>query len=125
MAYEELYGDNYKAEGNRFEPIGLLAIFGPPCKDTKQTFNDALAFGVKLRWPLAWVASLLLLSLVDGRRLGLGDHLYPAKVLKDGPPLGSQFPSLDNMIMDADRFAGVFPDSKLSSASRVLVIFVP
>ena len=53
------------------------------------------------------------------------DHLYPAKVLKGGPPPGSQFPSFDDMITDADGFTGVFPDLKLSSASRVLVIFVP
>ena len=41
-----------------------------------------------------------------GRRLGFGHHMYPAKVLKDGPAPGSKHANLDEMIMDADGFAG-------------------
>jgi len=64
-----------------------------------------------------------------GRRLGLGDYMYPAKIHKDGPPPGSQFASLGDMVTDADRFAESLVSSqstnlKLSSASRVLAIFV-
>jgi H+-transporting ATPase len=40
-----------------------------------------------------------------GRRLGLGDNMYPASVLKDGPPSGTH-KSLDHMILEADGFAG-------------------
>jgi H+-transporting ATPase len=36
VAYEELDGDDFEAEGNGFELIGLLAIFDPPREDTKQ-----------------------------------------------------------------------------------------
>ncbi|KAI0336900.1 hypothetical protein BDW22DRAFT_1433753 [Trametopsis cervina] len=37
---------------------------------------------------------------------------YPAKALKDGPEPGSRFNTLDEMILDADGFAGVFPEHK-------------
>ena len=54
-----------------------------------------------------------------GRRLGLGDHMYPAKVLKDGPAPGSKHASLDEMILDADGFAGVFPEHKYEIIKRL------
>jgi hypothetical protein len=34
-----------------------------------------------------------------GRRLGMGDHMYPSKVLKDGPEPGGKFATLDEMIL--------------------------
>jgi H+-transporting ATPase len=70
VAYEELDGNDFEAEGNgcvwclssydvgmgaedrsfaRFELIGLLPIFDPPRSDTKQTIDDALALGVKVK----------------------------------------------------------------------------
>lgn len=49
VAYEEVDGDDSEAEGNGFELIGLLAIFDPPREDTKQTIDDALALGVKVK----------------------------------------------------------------------------
>jgi H+-transporting ATPase len=49
VAYEELDHDNYEGEGNSFEPIGLLAIFDPPRDDTKQTIDDAITLGVKVK----------------------------------------------------------------------------
>ena len=33
----------------RFELIGLLSIFDPPREDTKQTIDDALLLGVKVK----------------------------------------------------------------------------
>jgi H+-transporting ATPase len=45
--------------------------------------------------------------------------MYPAKVLKDGPPPGSKHMSLDEMIMDADGFAGVFPEHKYEIVKRL------
>ncbi len=49
VAYEELDHDDHEGEGNGFELIGLLAIFDPPRDDTKQTIDDALALGVKVK----------------------------------------------------------------------------
>ncbi|KAJ7804066.1 hypothetical protein B0H14DRAFT_2886004 [Mycena olivaceomarginata] len=116
VAYEELDGDDFEAEGNGFELIGLLAIFDPPRSDTKQTIDDALALGVKVKMV---TGDQLAIAKETGRRLGLGDHMYPAKVLKDGPAPGGKHASLDEMIMDADGFAGVFPEHKYEIVKRL------
>jgi H+-transporting ATPase len=116
VAYEELEGDDPEAEGNGFELIGLLAIFDPPREDTKDTIDQALALGVKVKMV---TGDQLAIAKETGRRLGLGDHMYPAKVLKEGPQPGSKFRSLDEMIMDADGFAGVFPEHKFDIVKRL------
>ena len=51
--------------------------------------------------------------------LGLGDHMYPANVLKDGPAPGNKRRSLDEMILDANGFAGLFPDHKSEIVKRL------
>ncbi|KAK7021921.1 hypothetical protein VNI00_017150 [Paramarasmius palmivorus] len=116
VAYEELDGDDPEAEGNGFELIGLLAIFDPPRDDTKQTIDDAIALGVKVKMV---TGDQLAIAKETGRRLGLGDHMYPAKVLKDGPAPGGKHGSLDEMILDADGFAGVFPEHKYEIVKRL------
>ncbi|KAG7448713.1 plasma-membrane proton-e [Guyanagaster necrorhizus] len=116
VAFEEVDGDDFEAEGNGFELIGLLAIFDPPRDDTKQTIDDAIALGVKVKMV---TGDQLAIAKETGRRLGLGDHMYPAKVLKDGPAPGSKHGSLDEMIMDADGFAGVFPEHKYEIVKRL------
>ncbi|KAJ7194595.1 plasma membrane H+-transporting ATPase [Mycena pura] len=109
VAYEEVDGDDPLAEGNGYELIGLLAIFDPPREDTKQTIDDALALGVKVKMV---TGDQLAIAQETGRRLGLGDQMYPAKVLKDGPAPDSSYANLDELILDADGFAGVFPEHK-------------
>jgi len=116
VAFEELEGDDHENEGNGFELIGLLAIFDPPREDTKQTIDDAIALGVKVKMV---TGDQLAIAKETGRRLGLGDHMYPAKVLKDGPMPGSKHATLDEMIMDADGFAGVFPEHKYEIVKRL------
>lgn len=116
VAHEELSGDDHEGEGNGFELIGLLAIFDPPREDTKQTIDDAMALGVKVKMV---TGDQLAIAKETGRRLGLGDHMYPAKVLKDGPPPNGKHATLDEMIMDADGFAGVFPEHKYEIVKRL------
>jgi len=116
VAYEELDGDDHEAEGNGFELIGLLSIFDPPRDDTKKTIDDALALGVKVKMV---TGDQLAIAKETGRRLGLGDHMYPAKVLKDGPDPNGRFGSLDELILDADGFAGVFPEHKYEIVKRL------
>ena len=53
------------------------------------------------------------------RRLDLGDHMYPAKVLKEGPAPGSKHANLDEM--DSQRYF-LNTNTRFSSAS---VIYVP
>ncbi|KAF8997072.1 plasma membrane H+-transporting ATPase [Cyathus striatus] len=90
VAYEEVDGDDFNAEGNGFELI------------VKMVTGDQLAIAKE-----------------TGRRLGLGDHMYPAKALKNGPPANSKHASLDDMIMDADGFAGVYPEHKYEIVKRL------
>ena len=116
VAFEEVTGDHHEAEGNGFELIGLLAIFDPPRDDTKQTIDEAMALGVKVKMV---TGDQLAIAKETGRRLGLGDHMYPAKVLKEGPGPGSKFNNLDSMILDADGFAGVFPEHKYEIVRRL------
>lgn len=116
VAYEEIDGDDFEVDGNGFELIGLLAIYDPPREDTKQTIDDALALGVRVKMV---TGDQLAIAKETGRRLGLGDHMYPAKVLKDGPAPGGKHASLDEMIMDADGFAGVFPEHKYEIVKRL------
>jgi len=116
VAYEELESDDHEAEGNGFELIGLLSIFDPPRDDTKKTIDDALALGVKVKMV---TGDQLAIAKETGRRLGLGDHMYPARVLKDGPDPNGRFNSLDEMILDADGFAGVFPEHKYEIVKRL------
>jgi len=116
VAYEELDGDDPEGEGNGFELIGLLPIFDPPRGDTKQTIDDAIALGVRVKMV---TGDQLAIAKETGRRLGLGDHMYPAKVLKDGPEPGGKHASLDEMILDADGFAGVFPEHKYEIVKRL------
>jgi len=116
VAFEEVEGGDFEAEGNGFELIGLLPIFDPPREDTKQTIDDAMALGVKVKMV---TGDQLAIAKETGRRLGLGDHMYPAKVLKDGPAPGSKHASLDEMILDADGFAGVFPEHNYEIVKRL------
>lgn len=109
VAYEELDGDDPEADGNGFELIGLLTIFDPPRADTKETIDNAMALGVKVKMV---TGDQLAIAKETGRRLGLGDHMYAAKVLKEGPPPGGKHMTLEEMILDADGFAGVFPEHK-------------
>ncbi|PCH34978.1 plasma membrane ATPase [Wolfiporia cocos MD-104 SS10] len=116
VAFEEVDGDDFEGEGNGFELIGLLPIFDPPRSDTKQTIDDAQALGVRVKMV---TGDQLAIAKETGRRLGLGDHMYPAKVLKDGPEPGGKHGSLDEMILDADGFAGVFPEHKYEIVKRL------
>ncbi|KAH8113836.1 plasma-membrane proton-e [Phellopilus nigrolimitatus] len=116
VAYEELDHDDHEGEGNGFELIGLLTIFDPPRDDTKQTIDDAMALGVKVKMV---TGDQLAIAKETGRRLGLGDHMYHAKVLKEGPAPGSKYQNLDEVILDADGFAGVFPEHKYEIVKRL------
>ena len=45
--------------------------------------------------------------------------MYPAKALKEGSPPDLKHAGLDEMIMDADGFAGIFPEHKYEIAKRL------
>ncbi|CAH7677163.1 plasma-membrane proton-efflux P-type ATPase [Phakopsora pachyrhizi] len=109
VAYEDVPSGVADGPGNGFQLIGLLSIFDPPREDTKQTIDDAVALGIKVKMV---TGDQLAIAKETGRRLGLGDHMFASKVLKEGPPPGSRFKSTDEMILEADGFAGVYPEHK-------------
>ncbi|KAF8346763.1 hypothetical protein F5887DRAFT_1271675 [Amanita rubescens] len=106
VAYEELEGDDPEAEGNSFELIGLLPVIDPPREDTKTTIDDALTLGVRVK-------------MITGDQLAIAQETGRRLVLKDGPPPGGKFSTLDDLILDADGFAGVFPDHKYEIVKRL------
>ena len=116
VAFEDVPSNDKDAPGNGFELVGLLAIFDPPREDTQQTIDDAMLLGVRVKMV---TGDQLAIAKETGRRLGLGDHMYPAKVLKDGPEPGGKHLTLDEMILDADGFAGVFPEHKYEIVKRL------
>jgi len=54
-----------------------------------------------------------------GRRLGLGDNMFLSKTLKDGPPPESGYEDVDDLILHADGFAGVYPEHKYEIVERL------
>ncbi|UZJ56972.1 hypothetical protein CBS101457_006292 [Exobasidium rhododendri] len=117
VAVEDVPSGEADGEGNGYELIGLLAIFDPPRDDTKQTLDDAKALGVQVKMA---TGDQLAIAKETGRRLGLGDNMYNAKALQTGiPPPGCPYATLDEMILHADGFAGVFPEHKFEIVKRL------
>ncbi|KNE94883.1 hypothetical protein PSTG_11785 [Puccinia striiformis f. sp. tritici PST-78] len=116
VAYEDVPSGNADGPGSGFQLIGLLSIFDPPREDTKQTIDDAVSLGLKVKMV---TGDQLAIAKETGRRLGLGDNMFPSKVLKEGPPPGSKFSSMDDMILDADGFAGVYPEHKYDIVKKL------
>lgn len=117
VAYEDVPDGTKEGAGTGFELVGLLAIFDPPRDDTKQTLDDAMALGVQVKMA---TGDQLAIAKETGRRLGLGDNMYNAKALQTGQvPAGCPYKTLDEMILKADGFAGVFPEHKFEIVKRL------
>ncbi|OAV91608.1 H+-transporting ATPase [Puccinia triticina 1-1 BBBD Race 1] len=116
VAYEDVPSGDAEGPGSGFQLIGLLSIFDPPRDDTKQTIDDAVSLGLKVKMV---TGDQLAIAKETGRRLGLGDNMFASKVLKEGPPPGSKFSSVDSMILDADGFAGVYPEHKYEIVKKL------
>jgi H+-transporting ATPase len=54
-----------------------------------------------------------------GRRLGMGDNMFSANTLKEGPPPESGYKDIDDLILHADGFAGVYPEHKYEIVDRL------
>ncbi|PWN52859.1 plasma-membrane proton-e [Violaceomyces palustris] len=117
VAFEDVPSGDKEGEGTGFELLGLLAIFDPPRHDTKETLDNAQALGVRVKMV---TGDQLAIAKETGRRLGLGDRIYPSKILVEGQlPPGTPYKSLDEMILDVDGFAGVFPEHKYEIVKRL------
>ncbi|KAF9328481.1 plasma membrane H+-ATPase, partial [Linnemannia elongata] len=104
--------------GTGFTLIGLLPIYDPPRHDTKETIDRAQALGVKVKMI---TGDQLAIAKETGRRLKLGDHMFNASVLRDGPPADENVKSntIDELVLEADGFAGVYPEHKYDIVARL------
>ncbi|CAO3684724.1 hypothetical protein G6F70_004873 [Rhizopus microsporus] len=113
---DDIQGQDVDAQGSGFRLIGLLPIYDPPRSDTKETIDRAIALGVQVKMI---TGDQLAIAKETGRRLGMGDNMYLSKTLKDGPPAGSGYSTVDELVLHADGFAGVYPEHKYEIVQRL------
>lgn len=116
VAVDEVPSGGVEDEGLGFRLIGLLPIYDPPRSDTKETIDRSIALGVQVKMI---TGDQLAIAKETGRRLGMGDNMFLSKALKDGPPAGSGYTSIDDMVLQADGFAGVYPEHKYEIVERL------
>ncbi|KAF9947439.1 plasma membrane H+-ATPase [Mortierella alpina] len=118
VAMEEVPEGQKDSAGTGFTLIGLLPIYDPPRHDTKETIDRAQALGVQVKMI---TGDQLAIAKETGRRLGMGDHMFNASVLRDGPPADDNVKSntVDELVLEADGFAGVYPEHKYDIVARL------
>jgi H+-transporting ATPase len=116
VAVDEVPSGEVEGEGLGFSLVGLLPIYDPPRSDTKETIDRAIALGVSVKMI---TGDQLAIGKETGRRLGMGDNMFLSKTLKEGPPAGSGYSSVDEMVLHADGFAGVYPEHKYEIVERL------
>jgi H+-transporting ATPase len=99
LAYEELEGDDPEADGNGFELIGIVGFSQALRENAEQAVGEVLTTGVQMKL-VTW--SQLAISKAIGRRVGLGDRMFSARVLKDDIFQGMP---LDTLVLEAAGFA--------------------
>ncbi|CAF0930578.1 unnamed protein product [Adineta ricciae] len=116
VAIEDVTSGEVGGKGNGFKLIGLLPIYDPPREDTKETIDRAIELGIKVKMV---TGDQLAIAKETGRRLGIGDNMFLSKVLKDGPPEGSAYLDIDDLVLHADGFSGVYPEHKYEIVERL------
>ncbi|KAI1318967.1 plasma membrane H+-ATPase [Mortierella claussenii] len=118
VAMEEVPEGLKDSPGTGFTLIGLLPIYDPPRHDTKETIARAQALGVQVKMI---TGDQLAIAKETGRRLNMGDHMFNASVLRDGPPADDNVKSntIDELVLEADGFAGVYPEHKYDIVARL------
>ncbi|CAG7884743.1 ATPase 2, plasma membrane-type isoform X2 [Brassica rapa] len=103
--------------GSRWEFVGLLPLFDPPRHDSAETIRRALHLGVNVKMI---TGDQLAIGKETGRRLGMGTNMYPSSALlgnhKD--PALANIP-VEDLIEQADGFAGVFPEHKYEIVKKL------
>ncbi|GAA5807596.1 hypothetical protein MFLAVUS_000961 [Mucor flavus] len=116
VAVDEVPSGTVDGEGRGFRLVGLLPIYDPPRSDTKETIDRAIALGISVKMI---TGDQLAIGKETGRRLGMGDNMYLSKTLKDGPPPGSGYADVNEMVLQCDGFAGVYPEHKYEIVERL------
>ncbi|ONK73511.1 uncharacterized protein A4U43_C04F32390 [Asparagus officinalis] len=117
VSYQEVPDNTKESAGGPWEFIGLLPLFDPPRHDSAETIRRALELGVSVKMI---TGDQLAIAKETGRRLGMGTNMYPSSSLL-GETKDGEFAALpvDDLIEQADGFAGVFPEHKYEIVKRL------
>nr|WNE31611.1 AHA8 [Hordeum vulgare] len=117
VAYQEVPEGTKESAGGPWQFIGLLPLFDPPRHDSAETIRRALDLGVSVKMI---TGDQLAIGKETGRRLGMGTNMYPSSSLL-GDKVDSDIAVLpvDELIEQADGFAGVFPEHKYEIVKRL------
>lgn len=92
--------------------MGLLPLFDPPRHDSAETIKRALHLGVNVKMI---TGDQLAIGKETARRLGMGSNMYPSSsLLGDHKDESVAAIPVEELIEQADGFAGVFPGKYFS-----------
>ncbi|KAI5073716.1 hypothetical protein GOP47_0011729 [Adiantum capillus-veneris] len=113
VAWQEIPGKTLDGDGGPWQFCGIIPLFDPPRHDSAETIRRALSLGINVKM---LTGDQLAIAKETGRMLGMGVNMYPSSLLAknnvDGIPL-------DDLIENADGFAGVFPEHKFEIVKRL------
>ncbi|KAG6548768.1 hypothetical protein Mapa_009528 [Marchantia paleacea] len=117
VATQDVPEKTKESAGGPWEFLGLLPLFDPPRHDSAETIRQALNLGVNVKMI---TGDQLAIAKETGRRLGMGTNMYPSSALL-GTNKDESVAALpvDELIENADGFAGVFPEHKYEIVRRL------
>ncbi|KAF7845051.1 plasma membrane ATPase 1 [Senna tora] len=117
VARQEVPGGSKESGGGPWEFVGLLPLFDPPRHDSAETIRRALDLGVSVKMI---TGDQLAIGKETGRRLGMGTNMYPSSsLLGENKCQTLDTLPIDELIENADGFAGVFPEHKYEIVKRL------
>ncbi|KAK7381535.1 hypothetical protein VNO80_00080 [Phaseolus coccineus] len=110
VAKQEVPEKTKESKGGPWQFVGLLPLFDPPRHDSAETIRRALHLGVNVKMI---TGDQLAIGKETARRLGMGSNMYPSSsLLGDHKDETIAALPVDELIEQADGFAGVFPEHK-------------
>ncbi|WVZ23150.1 hypothetical protein V8G54_001694 [Vigna mungo] len=110
VARQEVPEKTKESSGGAWEFVGLLPLFDPPRHDSAETIKRALHLGVNVKMI---TGDQLAIGKETARRLGMGSNMYPSSsLLGDRKDESVAALPVEELIEQADGFAGVFPEHK-------------
>ncbi|XP_057754513.1 plasma membrane ATPase 1-like isoform X1 [Arachis stenosperma] len=118
VAHQEVPEGTKESLGGPWEFVGLLPLFDPPRHDSAETIRRALNLGVSVKMI---TGDQLAIAKETGRRLGMGSNMYPSSSLLGESKDNFASVPVDDLIENADGFAGVFPGKYNSNHRKALI----
>ncbi|KOM27255.1 hypothetical protein LR48_Vigan406s006500 [Vigna angularis] len=110
VAQQEVPEKTKESSGGPWQFVGLLPLFDPPRHDSAETIKRALHLGVNVKMI---TGDQLAIGKETARRLGMGSNMYPSSsLLGDHKDESVAAIPVEELIEQADGFAGVFPEHK-------------